>query len=416
MMMDNLFYIVSAVIALGLLFLIARNLYLMDKRERTPILHAGPPEAEPETEVPPPQAVEPEPTFGAEPPPPPSPAPLPVMPPATSIPPAAPGGPVDTEKEAQPPKPTPIEPPMRGIPADILDRLHEEEDMRGGAAPDLIDDFITVDEQAQPTPVEFSTYYPKEIVPKQWQPLVAYIFKAAAADAVDGDAKQQLGEKINQFREVGEQARQAIREGATVTATPTMTGFQFNPPTVSVGFFEDWHRFDFKLRADTAPLNQATNGRMTFTVEGIIVADIPMSIFVGETVSASQTASASTKPYNAIFCSYSRKDMQIVKRVERAYKALGMEYLRDLISIRSGENWSEALETLIEKADIFQLFWSTTSSASEHVKMEWVNALKYESQRPNFIRPVYWEQPMPPVPEVLSDIHFAYQPDLASED
>jgi hypothetical protein len=82
------------------------------------------------------------------------------------------------------------------------------------------------------------------------------------------------------------------------------------------------------------------------------------------------------------------------------------------VSIHSGEDWSEALERLIERADIFQLFWSQWSASSEHVKREWVYALSLKHKPGNFIRPVYWEQPMPAVPDVLNKVNFAYEPTL----
>ena len=126
----------------------------------------------------------------------------------------------------------------------------------------------------------------------------------------------------------------------------------------------------------------------------------PLSVFVTATVSESQTATVSRKPYDAIFCSYSRKDIAIVQRVERAYRALGNTYMRDMISLRSGEEWSDGLIALMDKADIFQLFWSSESCKSSHVKMEWDYALKLAASRDHFIRPVYWENPMPPVPDV----------------
>lgn len=355
----------------------------------------------------------------------PPPMPRPEPPPQSSRPPAP--SPAPSSITPAPPPPAPITPappvpaappadeeePTRRIPKDLLEQLKDEE---AAAADDEPLEEAPVPRMEETQPVRFSTYYPKEVVPDQWQPLVAYLFKEAAEAAVKADAKQQLGDKLRQFREVGEEASQNIPEGATVTATPTLEGFQFNPPSVSVGFFEDWHRFDFKLRAKTAPLNQAVNGMMTFTMDGIIVADIPISIFVTETIDAPEAESAmqtaTAKPYDAIFCSYSRKDMEIVTRVERVYKLLGHEYMRDMISIRSGENWSDALERLIRRADIFQLFWSSTSSKSEHVAREWKYALTLQDKPANFIRPVFWEQPLPPVPDALSHIHFHYEPTL----
>ena len=68
------------------------------------------------------------------------------------------------------------------------------------------------------------------------------------------------------------------------------------------------------------------------------------------------------------------------------------------------------MRELIDEADVFQLFWSTNSMHSEQVRQEWEHALALD--RPNFIRPTYWEQPMPrsaiPLlpPEPLGQLHF----------
>lgn len=262
--------------------------------------------------------------------------------------------------------------------------------------------------------VHFSAYYPREVRPKDWQPLKAYLFRRFMADKVSEDAQQQLGERLPGFRKVMQVAGQPVAEGALVTATPDLPGFQFNPPSMTVGFYKDMHRFDFELRAtDAAPLHQSTNGTITFTVEGLIVGDVPLSVFVGETADAPAMTSAETRLYQAIFCSYSHDDTTIVERVERAYKALGLDYLRDVMTLKAGQDWSAELLNLIEQADVFQLFWSQTAAASQHVRYEWEHALKITPGREKFIRPVYWEQPMPATPPELSHIHFTYQPDLA---
>ncbi len=262
--------------------------------------------------------------------------------------------------------------------------------------------------------VHFSAYYPREVRPMDWQPLKAYLFRRFMADKVAEDAQAQLGERLPGFRKVMQVAAQPVAEGAMVTVTPELPGFQFNPPSMTVGFYKDMHRFDFELRAtDAAPLHQATNGTITFTVDGLIVGDVPLSVFVGETADAPTMTSAETRLYQAIFCSYSHDDTTIVERVERAYKALGLDYLRDVMTLKAGQDWSAELLNLIERADVFQLFWSRTAAVSQHVRYEWEHALKVAPGREKFIRPVYWEQPMPATPPELSHIHFTYQPDLA---
>lgn len=307
-----------------------------------------------------------------------------------------------------PPPAPPMMPQPGAPPAPIAPPLPE---------PEFEIDQLLPEPEAAPAnePIQFSAYYPREVKPDEWQPLLAYVFRESAVDAVGADVQNQLGDQLTRFRTVADDSSQPIAEGAMITATPQIPGVRFNPPSISVGFYEDWHRFDFKLMAKDAPPDLAANGQITFTVEGIIVADLPLSVFVSHSATPAETLrQTSARPYQAIFASYSRDDLAIVERVERAYRALGLEYLRDLITIRSGENWTQRLTEMINQADIFQLFWSRTSAESEFVKMEWAHALAIHKARGHFIRPVYWQEPMPTVPPELMHIHFTYQPDLAT--
>lgn len=265
------------------------------------------------------------------------------------------------------------------------------------------------------SPVAFTAYSPRETPPAAWQPLLAYIYREHAAPAVATDAAAALGERAPGYRRQNEGARTPIAEGALVTATPHLPGFEINPPSLSLPFFLDWHRFDFRIRPAGAPVNLAANGRITFTVEGIIAADLPLSVYVtgsATSVTLSPAAPAGVRPYQSVFCSYSHKDEAIVERVERFVRLLGITYLRDATTLRSGENWSAALMAMIERADIFQLFWSANAAASPYVQHEWEHALSIAAGRASFIRPVYWQQPMPPPPAALAQIHFEYDSTL----
>jgi len=70
--------------------------------------------------------------------------------------------------------------------------------------------------------------------------------------------------------------------------------------------------------------------------------------------------------------------------------------------------WSDHLLELIRGADVFQLFWSRNAMVSEYVRAEWEFALSL--RRPHFIRPVYWEEPLPEQaglpPGELRALHF----------
>jgi hypothetical protein len=64
---------------------------------------------------------------------------------------------------------------------------------------------------------------------------------------------------------------------------------------------------------------------------------------------------------------------------------------------------------MIREADVFQLFWSRQSMLSGFVRREWEYALSL--RRPNFVRPTYWETPLPEgpglPPEALKSLHFS---------
>ncbi|MCC6803274.1 MAG: HEAT repeat domain-containing protein [Anaerolineae bacterium] len=314
-------------------------------------------------------------------------------------------------------------------PADGDDYLSDADERLRHISPDRLHDLVDEEALAEtpgsasippakeaetaPEPVQFSAYYPREVAPNDWHPLKAYVFKPGAANTVSADAAKELGARLPSYREVERPAQVSIAEGALITATPELAGFQFNPPSAQVAFYEDWQRFDFKLRAVGAAPEQASNGRITFTVEGVIVADIPLSVYVGEAGTPDDIQASATRPiYQSIFCSYSHRDTQIVERVERAYKALGMTFLRDVVTLKSGQDWDAELLKLIERADIFQLFWSKAASESKAVRKEWLHALSLKREDEAFIRPVYWEQPMPPPAPELAAIHFAFEPEL----
>jgi hypothetical protein len=64
-----------------------------------------------------------------------------------------------------------------------------------------------------------------------------------------------------------------------------------------------------------------------------------------------------------------------------------------VLTLRAGERWQPRLLELIQEADVFQLFWSSNSMRSQYCQQEWEHALAL--RRPAFVRPLYWEDPLP---------------------
>jgi hypothetical protein len=260
--------------------------------------------------------------------------------------------------------------------------------------------------------IYFSAYYPNELTPDVWRPFYAYMFRQFAAREIADDVQDQVGEFQDAFRQVENFERGTVSEGEAVTAIPFVEGIEFSPSSVAVRFRENWQRFDFRVRAHQDQINRASNGYVTFSMGGVIVGDLPISILVGQSESSPIAARATRRLYDSIFASYSQEDSHVVQRVEAACRALGLDYLREVMSLRSGQDWNDLLFELIEQADIFQLFWSQSAANSPYVEREWRHALQLHSDRRNFIHPVYWTEPMPAAPSELSHLRFTFRPEL----
>ena len=289
--------------------------------------------------------------------------------------------------------------------------------------------------------VQFTVYRPRAIRPGLWYPMLAFAHlaerrpdappeEADPIEQVKALAQQQLGESASAYVSRLSDAGEAIPRQSELTFVPSMDGVEFNPPRRTFRWLEDVHQEDFRLHAAPTPSAVTARGRLTVFLGVVILADVELVIRIDElapqplapasaaipaanmehAAASSELEPASATPYRKIFPSYSHRDRQIVEQVERFGSAIGDVYLQRLVALRSGEQEDARLRELIDEADVFQLFWSTNSMHSEQVRQEWEHALALD--RPNFIRPTYWEQPMPrsaiPLlpPEPLGQLHF----------
>ena len=273
--------------------------------------------------------------------------------------------------------------------------------------------------------VLFTAYRPEVIAPGRWYKLLAVAhISRRRDDAPPGapDPEQEVSRVVNSIygssaagqMVTQQQTAAGIPERQTITLVPRVEGVEFNPGRQQFIWLRDVHHAVFEMRApEGTPEGTWLEGALTVYAGGIILADVPLSFRV-DTARAdaappeSAVGGNTAAPYAKIFASYSRRDREVVEQFESFVEALGHRYLRDVYAIRSGERWDEALASLIDEADVFQLFWSSSSMDSEFVRRECEYALS--KGRPNFVRPVYWEEPFPEgpgrPPEELAKIHF----------
>jgi hypothetical protein len=223
----------------------------------------------------------------------------------------------------------------------------------------------------------FAVHRPRSVRSGEWQTLLAYAYwPENAADAPEGE----------------------------VTFVPRMNGVEFNPRRVSFQWEESVHEVSFRMRASASLDGQTARGQMCVYWGSILMAQVPLAIEVGSAAEEEDLVPVTTSRYRKVFACYSHRDLAVVEEVERYSQAMGDEYLRELIHLRSGEVWNERLMRMMEQADVFELFWSSQSMRSPFARQEWEYALALN--RDAFVRPVYWEEPLRDAPAELRSLVF----------
>lgn len=273
--------------------------------------------------------------------------------------------------------------------------------------------------------VRFTVYRPKVIQPDRWASLLVFAHKTdLVVDPVRGPvdpteevqarARSHFGQEP--VSSVAEDSGLGLALGSTIRIVPDFPGIRCNPESAELRWFEAIHETQFRLLAGSELAGTRVRGAVRVWCGSLIVAELAVTLAVATPhAEADQTPAVdSLTRYRKIFPSYSHADRSIVAGFQTAARALGDEFLQDVLTLRAGEDWSARLLELIESADVFQLFWSRNSMRSEYCRAEWEHALSLH--RPLFIRPVYWEDPLPEEPQLdlppsgLRALHFVRVP------
>jgi serine/threonine-protein kinase len=271
--------------------------------------------------------------------------------------------------------------------------------------------------------VRMSVYRPRAMQPARWQQLIAFLHAAdrrpgadprepAPSDRVDTLARQMLGRNRDSFDPLTSDGRLKVPQEGDITLTLSLPGVEILSPTRTFKWLEDVHFETYQIRAPGSLDGSTVRGTVTAYLGMVVLAEVTLAIGVSSGADGrdSPLEADTAAAYRRVFASYAHQDVEIVRQFERYARAFGDEYLRDVLSLRAGEVWSERLLALIDQADVFQLFWSRRSMHSPYVRQEWEYALALN--RPAFVRPTYWEDPLPESPadglppEALKRLHF----------
>lgn len=262
--------------------------------------------------------------------------------------------------------------------------------------------------------VTFTVYKPKVVAPLEWYPLLAFAHledlpedarrpgEPSLREQVEAQAAAALGSRLQDYAGASEDASQAVPHEAEITFVPVLPGFRVNPPQATFLFLEPIQKEEFRLQAPPDLDGRTVRGRLSVYYGHILLAEMSLRVRVDSRSRVLSPAEVETereaiRPYRDVFASYSHKDTPIVLEFERYLRALGDRYLIDRDTLRAGQIWDDRLQGMIREADVFQLFWSRNAMQSPFVEKEWRYALAL--RRESFVRPVYWEDPLPSLPE-----------------
>ena len=253
----------------------------------------------------------------------------------------------------------------------------------------------------------FTAVYPEIVVPETWYSLELFLYLKKYAWLVEQEIKRRQREFLD-YGDVTSQSPKGFSYDTEIIISLTSDVIEANPSVTVISWLEDFYKMPFRIRYRQHETVQPF-GILTIDIsaDDLPIASIPLQISASEDAEPSQPAVENVHWFSHIFASYAREDYQLVKYLKDRYLALGIYMFIDIDDLRSGDYWEARLFHEIESSDIFQLFWSHASKASTFVRREWQSALELSSRKGGgFIRPVYWEDPMPPIPPELASIHF----------
>jgi hypothetical protein len=261
----------------------------------------------------------------------------------------------------------------------------------------------------------FTVYQPGAIAPGRWEELLAFVHPGGRDPAAEvaRQAEQFLAEETG-----GEQPRPQFRaevvpRAGEILLVPVLPGVDVLPPSRRFRWLQPVHLETFRLFAPGQLEGQTVRGRLQVFRGRIVVAEVPLCVRVdsgarGHAPGAGAHQRVAARPYSRLFASYAPEDEPIAAEVTSHARDLGLTEVAETAALRARERWSDRIAERIEAADVFQLFWSARAMRSPQVQQEWEHALALG--RPDLVRPIYWEDPMPRAPGLpppaLSRLHF----------
>lgn len=166
------------------------------------------------------------------------------------------------------------EAPVR--PAEMPATHHEAPSIAPAAAPPAASQAV-VDEN-----VQFTIFRPRELVPDEWQPLLAFTHLASERSdlEVNRQAEAVLKHFISEYRQVVQDAEDAVPRDEVLTLVPKVPGVEFEPAERDFRCRGTVHLEMFLARALPQLSAQTARGKVSIHLGARAIAELPLTLVV----------------------------------------------------------------------------------------------------------------------------------------
>ena len=259
--------------------------------------------------------------------------------------------------------------------------------------------------------VQFTAFHPLQVPGEGEHKIWLYAHVADALDTVTALVSEQAQDTVPRKLQSSK-----IKPGTRIEVFVEYDDslLEFSTDHLTKRFDGEWERFEFEFKALPGGVGQQCKVCLSAQIADFEVASVEVIILIAEPNSVpTKELKAETRNTQRIFISYSRRDTVVVRKYYLAQICAGNDVFYDVESIRAGKHWKREIEKAIDEADFLQLFWSANSRDSDFVEKEWRHCLEIKCENDiqncdGIIRPVFWEHPMPKVPDELAELNFRY--------
>lgn len=248
--------------------------------------------------------------------------------------------------------------------------------------------------------VEFSVFAPATVAPE-----TSFILEIWAYLKLDRQEVLERAERRGRLIEKGSRGPVYIQGRSEITLVLRLDDFELVDTQDTIVWSGDATNVSFIVKTPKGLAPGIYPGQVNILHNGLLLTRLIFELTVGNRQDEQGNVYAHRKEFKSAFASYASPDRDEVLRRVQGICATGMDVFVDVLSLRVGQAWEEALYEHIRSRDVFYLFWSSAARDSEWVAREWQYALKEKGL--DFIHPIPLAPPdQVPPPEELRSKHF----------